>query len=187
MENIIKKSITTHREALTLLESNIGIIKEIAQLWIATLKNNGKLIFFGNGGSAADAQHLAAELVGRFKKNRRPLPAIAISTNTSTMTAIANDFGFQEVFLRHIEALAGEKDLVIGLSTSGNSENIIKAIEKAKELKIKTIGFLGKDGGILKNIVDYALIISSQDTPRIQEMHILAGHILCEIVDENLA
>lgn len=184
MDEIIRDSIAKHKEALEFLEGNSKIIKEIASLFISTLKNKGKIIFMGNGGSAADAQHLVAELVGRFKKDRIPLAAIALSVNTSVLTAVGNDFGFENVFVRQIESLAKVTDLVIGISTSGRSKNIIKAMEKAKQLGIKTIGFLGKEGGELAKIVDLSLTVPIFDTPRIQEMHLLVGHIICEIVEK---
>ncbi|MCK5288532.1 MAG: SIS domain-containing protein, partial [Candidatus Omnitrophica bacterium] len=134
MNELIKKSINSNKNALNCLESKGETIESIASLAIASLKNNGKIIFMGNGGSAADSQHLAAELIGRFKKNRPALPSIALSTNTSILTAIGNDFGFDDIFLRQIEALTNPNDLVIAISTSGNSKNIIIAIEKAKKL-----------------------------------------------------
>jgi len=186
MNEIIKKSLQTHNEALGLLEKNITAIEEIASLLISTLKNKGKILFMGNGGSAADAQHLAAEFVGRFKKNRAPLSAIALSTDTSILTAVGNDFGFEEVFTRQIEALGKAGDAAVGISASGNSKNIIAAIKKAKQLGIKTIGFTGKKEGELNKITDIALSVSSSDTARIQEMHILAGHIICEIVETQI-
>ena len=186
MEEIIKNAIAKNKEALRFLETSDKKIEEIASLFISTLKNKGKIIFMGNGGSAADAQHLAAELVGRFKKERVALASIALSTNTSILTAVGNDYGFEQVFVRQIQALAKEDDLIVGISTSGKSKNLISAVEKAKEIGLKTVGFLGKDGGDLKNIVDIDLTIPSFDTPRIQEMHILAGHIICEIVEEQL-
>lgn len=186
MKEILERSLKNHKQALQLLENNLPAIEDIASSWLSALKNGGKIIFMGNGGSAADAQHLAAELIGRFKKNRKSLPAIAITTNTSSITAIANDFGFDEIFSRQIEALASAPDVVVGISTSGKSPNVIKAIKKANEMSIKTVGFLGKNGGELKSLVKLPFIISSEDTPRIQEMHILAGHIICEIVEENL-
>lgn len=186
MGEITKISLENHKKALDFLEANFSKIEEIASLCVTALNNNGKIIFMGNGGSAADAQHLAAELVGRFKKNRKALAAIALSANTSILTAVSNDFDFNEVFARQIEALARPCDLVIGISTSGNSENIIKAIKQAQELGIKTVGFLGKDGGKLNNMVEFSLLIPSFDTPRIQEMHIFAGHIICEIIESEL-
>lgn len=184
--DIVKNSIKNHREALEILENNNRVIEKISALFINTLNNKGKIIFMGNGGSAADAQHLAAEFVGRFKKNRSPLAALAFTTDTSILTAVGNDFGFDEVFARQIEALANPADVVVGISTSGESGNIINAFKKAKMLGIKTIAFLGKDGGRLKDFADISLVISSGDTPRIQEMHILAGHIICEIVEEKM-
>jgi D-sedoheptulose 7-phosphate isomerase len=186
MDEIIKISLESHKKALEFLEANCLKLQEIASLFISTLKNNGKIIFMGNGGSAADAQHLAAELVGRFKKNRHALAAISLSCDTSVLTAIGNDFGFEEIFSRQIEALARAPDLVIAISTSGDSENIINAVKKAKELGLKTVGFLGKNGGKLNNLVDFSLLIPSLDTPRIQEIHIFAGHIICEIVEKEL-
>ncbi|MCF7907674.1 MAG: D-sedoheptulose 7-phosphate isomerase [Candidatus Omnitrophica bacterium] len=186
MNKIITESLNQHREAVAFLESNCQLLEKIAGIFIETLKQKGKVIFMGNGGSAADAQHLAAELIGRFKLNRAPLAALALSTNTSTITAVGNDFGFKEVFARQVEALTEARDCIVGISTSGKSENVIIAIKKAKEIGAKTIGFLGKDGGDLAKIVDLPLIVSVNDTPRIQEMHLLAGHIICEIVEKEL-
>lgn len=185
MKETIKKAIEGHKDALKSLESNYAIIEKIANLFITTLQSKGKIIFMGNGGSAADAQHLAAELVGRFKKTRAALAAMALSTNTSILTAVGNDFGFKEIFSRQIESLASPADLLVGISTSGKSKNIIEAIKKAQTLGLKTVGFLGKVGADLADIVDVSLIISSSETPHIQEMHILAGHIICEIVEEH--
>jgi len=185
MEKIIKDSLRSHNQALDILSKNQASIEKIASLCVGSLKNKGKIIFMGNGGSAADAQHLAAELVGRFKKERPAMASIALTVNTSCLTAIGNDYGFDEVFSRQIEALAQPQDLVVGISTSGNSPNIIKAIEKAKQMGIKTVCLLGKDGGKLKKIADDSLVISLTDTPRVQEMHILAGHIICEIIENS--
>jgi D-sedoheptulose 7-phosphate isomerase len=185
MEKIIRESIIGHKETLGFLEDISKVIEEIATLFLVTLKNKGKLIFMGNGGSAADAQHLAAEFVGRFRKERIALPALSLTTDTSILTAIGNDFGFEKGFVRQVEALANPVDLIVGISTSGNSLNVIKALEKAKKIGVKTVCFLGKDGGALRSIADVSLIIPSFDTPRVQEMHILAGHIICEIVEEK--
>ncbi len=185
MEENIKADLNKHKQALVILEAQSEILAEIASLFIKCLIAGGKIIFIGNGGSAADAQHLAAELVGRFKKNRKPFAAIALTTNTSILTAIGNDFGFEEVFSRQVEALASNKDLIVGISTSGVSKNIIRAIAKAKALGLKSIGFLGRDGGDVKSLVDIALTISSDNTPSIQEMHILAGHIICGLVENH--
>ena len=187
MKNIIKKSLSGCSEALKELEAQQETLEKIASLCIESLKKKGKIIFIGNGGSAADAQHLAAELVGRFRKERLPLAALALSTNTSSLTAIGNDYGFDKVFSRQIAALAKKEDIVVGISTSGSSQNVITAVNEAKKLGIPTIGLLGKNGGELKDIVDTALIIKTDDTPRIQEMHILAGHIICEIIETTLS
>lgn len=186
MKRIIKNAIDRHQEALFYVGKCHDIIEEIASIFILSLKSKGKIIFCGNGGSAADSQHLAAEFVGRFYKERVALPAIALSTNTSTLTAVANDFGFDEIFSRQIEGIAGPHDVLVGISTSGQSKNIIRAVLKAKELGLKTIGLLGSSGGALRELVDIPLLIEVNETPRIQEMHILVGHILCNIVEEAL-
>lgn len=185
MDKIINKSIDNHLEAVAFLKENLPVITEISRLVISALKDNGKIIFMGNGGSAADSEHLAAELVGRFKKNRKAFAAISLSSNICIITAIGNDYGFDEIFSRQIESIAKKNDLIIAISTSGESQNVIKAVERAKQLGLKTIGFLGKKGGKLKGLVDISLLIPAEDTPRIQEMHILAGHIICEIVEEE--
>ncbi len=185
MEKNIKIAFEQHRQALRLLEEQSSTIAKIACLFNESLEAGGKIIFIGNGGSAADAQHLAAELVGRFKKNRKALAAIALTTDTSILTAVGNDFGFDEVFSRQIEALAKKEDLLVGMSTSGKSKNVIKAIGKAKAIGLKIVGFLGKDGGDIKNLVDIDLTISLNNTQNIQEMHILAGHTICEIVEDH--
>jgi len=185
MEKNIKTAFEKHKEALGLLEKQSSTIAKIASLFIKSLEAGGKIIFIGNGGSAADAQHLAAELVGRFRKNREALAAVAFTTNTSILTAVGNDFGFDEVFSRQIGALAKGGDLLVGISTSGESKNIIKAIEKAKTIGLKSVGFLGKDGGDIKSLVDIDLTISLDNTPSIQEMHILAGHTICGIVEDH--
>ena len=187
MEKIISDYLKQHLAALKNLEQSQATIKKIAQTCLATLGNKKKIIFMGNGGSAADAQHLTAELVGRFKNNRKSLPALALTTNTSTLTAIGNDYGFDEIFSRQIESLAEPGDLVVGISTSGNSSNVIKAILKAKERGIKTVGFLGQDGGQLQPLVDIALTVSVSQTPLVQEMHICAGHIICDIIETEFA
>jgi len=148
-------------------------------------KNGNKVLFCGNGGSAADAQHIAAELSGKFYLNRNPLFAEALHTNSSFLTAVANDYSFNEVFGRAVKAMGRKGDVLIGISTSGNSLNIIKAIETANKLKMVTVGLTGYDGGKMKNLCKYLIKIPSQDTPRIQESHILIGHIICEIVEKK--
>jgi len=187
MEKNIIKAISKHKEALEILEKQSLTVAKIATLLIESLEAGGKIIFIGNGGSAADAQHLAAELIGRFKKNRKALAAIALTTDTSILTAIGNDFGFDQIFSRQIEALANNKDILVGISTSGKSKNIVKALETSKTIGLKSIGFLGKDGGDIKSLVDVDLTISIENTPSIQEMHILAGHVICEIVEDHFS
>ncbi|MDD4860457.1 MAG: D-sedoheptulose 7-phosphate isomerase, partial [Dehalococcoidales bacterium] len=161
-------------------------IVKAAKLIIAALNTDGKILVFGNGGSAADSQHIAAEFVGRFKKERKALPAIALTTNTSTLTAIANDYDYDAVFLRQVEALGKEGDIAIGLSTSGNSKNVTGALEKAKSLGMKTIGLTGASGGDMKAHCDVLIAVGSKNTPRVQESHMLIYHIICELVEGAL-
>ena len=161
-------------------------ILDAAQKIQDRLEVGGKLMLMGNGGSAADAQHIAAELVGRFKKERKAMPALALTVDTSSLTALGNDYGFDTIFERQVEALANKNDAVIGISTSGNSENIIRGVNKAKSIGAFTIGLLGNDGGKLKDVVNLPIIIPSNDTARIQEVHITIGHIICEIIEEDL-
>jgi len=158
-------------------------IAEAAAAIVACLRAGRKLIAFGNGGSASDAQHMVAELVGRYAVKRQALAAIALTTNSSSLTAIANDFGFEEIFARQLEALAKPQDLVLAISTSGNSPNVLRALETAKVLGLKKIGLTGNDGGKLRDLVDVCLIVPSSSTPRIQEAHTLVIHILCGIVE----
>jgi D-sedoheptulose 7-phosphate isomerase len=162
-----------------------GTIEESAKLCITCLQNNGKIILFGNGGSAGDAQHISAELVGRYKKERRGLPALALTTDSSALTCIGNDYGYNKVFSRQVEALANENDLVIGISTGGTSENVIKGLEAAKKIGCKTVGFSGRGGGEFSSICDVNIIVPAKDTARIQEMHILIGHIICQLIDSE--
>ena len=161
-------------------------ISQLADIMVKSLRRGGTIFFCGNGGSAADAQHLAAELSGRFYFDRAPLPAEALHCNTSYLTAIANDYGFEYVYERLIRGNGKKGDVLIGLSTSGNSLNITKAFETAKNLDITTIAFTGENGGKLKEIADYILQIPSTDTPRIQEAHILIGHIICELIETEM-
>ena len=184
MDKIILSAIDNLALSLSALKKDVEIIKKIANACIFALSNKGKIIFIGNGGSAADSQHLAAEFVGRFKKNRPPLAALALTTDTSVLTAIGNDFSFEDIFVKQVESLAQKEDLVFCFSTSGNSKNIIKAVQFCRSKKIKTVGLLGNEGGALRNLVDISLCIRGQ-TPRIQETHILIGHIICEIIEES--
>jgi len=185
LKKMIHKELQSHKETIekTILTMTKSIEKA-CKIMVSTLKQGNKILLIGNGGSAADAQHIAAELTGRYKSKRRGLPAIALTTDTSALTAIANDFGYGRVFDRQVEALANQGDLLIGISTSGNSENIISAFNTAKDLGCQTLGMSGKDGGDMNNVCDMNLVIPSDDTPRIQEMHILIGHILCQAVDD---
>ncbi len=159
-------------------------LEKASKMAIDTLKNGNKILLFGNGGSAADAQHIAAELTGRYKSERRGLPGLALTTDTSALTAIGNDYGYDRVFDRQVESLANKGDLLIGLSTSGNSKNVINALQVGQELGCKTLGFTGRDGGNMNEVCDVNLIVPSDDTPRIQEMHILIGHIICQLIDD---
>jgi len=149
-----------------------------------SLKSSGKILIFGNGGSAADAQHIAAEFVNRYLKERNALPAIALTTDTSILTSIGNDSSFENIFSRQIEALGKKGDVAWGLSTSGRSKNIVKALSIAKSIGLKTIGFTGSDGGEIKKLVDCNINVPSMSTPRIQELHITIGHIICELIED---
>ncbi|MCX5697668.1 MAG: D-sedoheptulose 7-phosphate isomerase [Candidatus Omnitrophica bacterium] len=168
-----------------LLRSSVGTILEVTRLFIDCLKKGGKVIVFGNGGSASDSQHIAAELVGRFKKERAPLPAIALTTNSSIITAIANDYSYDFVFSRQVEALAQKNDLIVGISTSGKAKNVAAGIKQAKKMGLVTVALTGGDGGDLAKLADVCLTVPSAITARIQEAHITIGHIICEIVEEE--
>ncbi len=162
------------------------LIANISSLVIAAFRNGHKLFLFGNGGSASDAEHIATELSGRFKLERPSLPALSLTANTSTLTAIANDYGFEMLFSRQLEGLASKDDVVIGISTSGNSPNVINGLKFANSIGATTIAMTGKSGGKLREIAAHCLCIPSEDTPRIQEAHILIGHILCDLVEQDL-
>jgi len=183
IREIILESIQVKEE---LLKSKVSTILEISEVIIGALKKGGKLIVFGNGGSAGDAQHIAAELVGRFKKDRPALAAIALTTNTSIITALANDFGYEIVFSRQLEALAGKLDVALGISTSGKAKNVALAFKQAKKMGLKTIALTGGDGGELVKSADLSLVVPSYVTARIQEAHITIGHILCELIEEAM-
>ena len=185
MRDIIKSEINNHIRVANSLHNLTEEIIKSAMLCIDSIKSGGKILLFGNGGSAADAQHIAAELVGRYKIKRKGLPAIAITTDTSVITSIGNDFGYTHVFDRQLEAIAMKGDVAIGISTSGSSENVISALKLASTLECKTIGFSGQGGGGMSNICDINLIVPSDDTPRIQEMHIVIGHIICHLIDQE--
>ncbi len=185
IEQILKESIKVKEKILN-DKTFIEKIKKTASLIVECYKRNGKVLFAGNGGSAADAQHLAAELVGRFYLDRKGLKAEALSVNTSSLTSISNDYGFASIFARQIEANGDKGDVFIAISTSGNSPNIIEAIKVCKEKGIIVVGFTGNSGGKMKDMCDILINVPSEITPRIQEAHITLGHIICEIVEKEL-
>jgi len=183
MENL-KSCLQEHIQVATKMQELLPLVKKAGDVCIDSLKNEGKILICGNGGSAADSQHIAAELSGRFKKERVALAGIALTTDTSALTAIGNDYGFEYVFSRQVEALAKKDDVLIAISTSGNSENVINAINSAKKIGCKVITLTGKDGGAMKNMGDVNIVVPSNNTPRIQEMHIMIGHMICALIDE---
>jgi len=180
--HLIEENIKTGKLTLNLAPQ----IEKAAKLVINALKNDKKILLAGNGGSAAMAMHIAAEFTGRYKLERKALPAIALTTDLAAITAISNDYGFDVIFERQLQALANEGDVFIALSTSGNSKNLIKAVEAAKKLNVKVIGLLGKDGGKMKNTPNAEIIIPSDNTPQIQEAHLMVLHIICELVEKEL-
>jgi D-sedoheptulose 7-phosphate isomerase len=184
IKNIIQASIDT-KQAVLQNDALLSTIEQVVALMTASLKDRKRIYFCGNGGSAADAQHLAAEFSGRFYTDRKALPAEALHCNTSYLTAVANDYSFDLIYARLIDGIGDKGDILVGLSTSGNSVNIVKAFEVAKEKGIITVGFTGLSGGIMKNLSDHLINIPSTDTPRIQESHIMIGHIICQLVEEN--
>ena len=186
MENEILSILDETIELKENLKKLAPLIAQITNKIIKAYKSNQKVVLFGNGGSAADAQHIAAEFVGKFYKDRPSLPALAFHTNTSVITATANDYGYDFIFERQVSSLVNEGDIVIGISTSGNSLNVIKGLNKAKEKGAITVGFTGKKENKMEKIVDYCLKIPSTDTPRIQEGHITIGHIICYLVEKEL-
>jgi D-sedoheptulose 7-phosphate isomerase len=165
------------------MENMLPLIQEASNICLEALNNEKKILLCGNGGSAADAQHIAAELSGRFKKERKALAGIALTTDTSALTAIGNDYGFDFIFSRQLEAIGKRGDILIAISTSGNSKNVIKAIESARKIGLKIITLTGKKGGVMKDLGDINIVIPSNNTPRIQEMHIMVGHMICAIID----
>jgi D-sedoheptulose 7-phosphate isomerase len=179
-------AIDAHIRVIENLRSVLPALEQIALTMTQAILNGKKIIWCGNGGSAADSQHLAAELVGRFRRERRALPSLAITTNTSILTAIGNDYGYERVFQRQVEALCQTGDLLVGLSTSGNSQNVCLALKAARELGARTVAFTGQNGGAMAEIAETALQIPSTETPRIQEAHILCGHMLCDYVETQV-
>jgi D-sedoheptulose 7-phosphate isomerase len=187
MKNKIQFELDLHIETVNRVVSELKpAIAEVASILVNTIKDNRKILLFGNGGSAADAQHIAAELSGRYKKERRGLPALALTTDTSALTAISNDYGFDYMFSRQVEALANEGDTVIGISTSGNSKNVLVGLVQAKKMNCNVIGLTGNNGGEISSLADINIIVPSNNTARIQEMHILIGHIWCQIIEDNI-
>ena len=182
---IIAERFTDHLDVFGKTMEQMDVIQLMAERCKEALKSGNKVFFCGNGGSAADAQHLAAELIGRFQKERRSLASVALTTDTSILTAVANDYGYDEVFARQVEGLGRSGDVLIGISTSGNSANVVKAALKARDTGMHTIAFTGEGGGKLKDICDITFAVPSKVTARIQEMHIMVGHIICELVEEE--
>ena len=183
--NLINESVRTFTN-ISKDQHQVVLIENITNTILNAFKSDNKLLLCGNGGSAADAQHIAAELSGRFEIDRKPLNAEALHVNSSFVTAVANDYGYEEIYSRMVEAIGKNGDILLALSTSGNSKNIIRAIEKANSLGLITIGFSGNDGGVMQNLCKYNLIIHSDNTARIQEAHILVGHIICKLIEQKM-
>lgn len=186
MSTLFLQNLQEQQALLATLHSLNEAVLQAGLLVTQTLRQGGKILFCGNGGSAADSQHLAAELTGRFIHDRRPLAAMALSTDTSALTCIANDYSFDEVFARQVQGLGRADDLLIGISTSGNSRNVIRAVEEAQSLGMQTIGLLGRDGGKLRGLCGHSIVVPSNVTARIQECHILIGHTLCGLIEQEL-
>lgn len=183
IEKLIKEDISVKNE---LVKTQLGAIETLAKMMLSTIKSGNKIILFGNGGSASDSLHIAAELVGRFRKERKAIPAIALASNISILTALSNDYSFERIFERQIEALGKKGDMAIGISTSGKSKNVILGIQKASKMKMKTAVLTGKRKTKLSQIADVSINVPSDSTPRIQESHITVGHIVCEIIEDAL-
>ena len=188
MKEVIEKTIAEHQAVLEAFHGSCAeTIEAIARRCIESLRAGGKICFFGNGGSAADAQHLATEIVVRFTRNRRALPSIAFTTDTSLLTACANDFGYESVFARQVEGLCQPQDVVVGISTSGTSANVVKGLEAARKSGVATVSFTGRDARDCGNLADFTLCAPSEVTARIQECHLLAGHIICDLVEKEFS
>ena len=186
MSNLFLDNLKEHAAVFALLPALAPLVTQAADVMGAAVKAGGKVMFCGNGGSAADSQHLAAEFTGRFIDDRAPLAGLALSTDTSALTCIANDYSFDEVFARQVRGLGRAGDVLVAISTSGNSRNVIRAVEEARAASIRVIGFLGRDGGALKALCDVPIVVPSPVTARIQEAHILIGHTLCGLVEQHL-
>jgi len=181
--DVFGTSIAEHLKVVRRMEAQQPLLETIARAMVATLRAGGKILWCGNGGSAGDSQHLSSELVGRFLRQRRGLASLALTTDSSALTSIANDYGYETVFSRQVEALGVKGDLLVGISTSGNSRNVIAAMEAARSQGLVTVAFTGQEGGRMANLADYLLAVESKETPRIQEAHILAGHMLCDWIE----
>jgi D-sedoheptulose 7-phosphate isomerase len=186
MRELVKSTLEEHRQVVVKMAALEGEIASAGELCANALLQGQRIYLCGNGGSAADAQHIAAELIGRFVNDRRALPAIALTTDTSALTAIGNDYGYDEVFSRQVEGLCGEGDVLIAISTSGNSDNVLKAVDAAHRVGASVIGLSGKSGGALDAKADVSLVVPSDVTARIQEMHIVIGHLICALVEAHL-
>ena len=181
--SIFGTAIAEHLEMVRQVEAQQPVLEAIARAMTATLRAGGKILWCGNGGSAGDSQHLAAELVGRFRRERRGLASLALTTDSSTLTSIANDYGYEVVFSQQVDALGVEGDLLVGISTSGNSRNVLCALEAARSRGMVTVAFTGAGGGRMAKLADHTFVVQSKDTARIQEVHILAGHMLCDWIE----
>ena len=186
MKELIKTHILEHKSILDSVMQLDDSIEKVANLFVQSLEKGGTILWCGNGGSASDSQHLAGELVGRFVGERKPLKSIALTADSAVTTCIVNDYGFEHIFSRQVEALGLKGDILVGISTSGNSRNVLNAFEVAKKKGITTVGLLGKGGGKAKSLASESILVSSNSTARIQEMHILIGHILCDLIEEGL-
>ena len=187
MKNIYLKELNEHREVLAELTGLADKVIAVSERISYAMDQGGKLLICGNGGSAADAQHIAAEFVGRFRADRRPLPAMSLTTDSSVLTCISNDYSFRSVYSRQVEALGKRGDVLLAISTSGNSENILEAVRAANDKQIFTVGLLGNDGGKLNRLVNNSIVVSSENTARIQEAHIFVGHMLCALVEASVS
>ena len=186
MKDDIQEIITSSSKTITTISNNLFEIESVVLKIVSAIKNGNKIILFGNGGSAADAQHIAAELIGRFKLERKSFPALALTTDSSILTSLSNDYSFDTVFSRQCEGLVKNGDVIIGISTSGNSKNVYNGLITAKKFGGYTIGLLGNEGGNISKIVDISIIVDSKSTPRIQEAHRTIYHIICELVEKQL-
>lgn len=186
MSNLFLDNLKEHAEVFASLPALAPVVAQAGALMAQAVRAGGKVMFCGNGGSAADSQHLAAELTGRFIHDRPPLAGLALSTDSSALTCIGNDYSFDEVFARQVRGLGRPGDVLVAISTSGNSRNVLRAVEEARALSIRVVGFLGRDGGALKALCDVPIVVPSQVTARIQEAHILIGHTLCGLIEQEL-